>query len=111
MERYFKICFYRNLIQLHHTHPALKNNQAGSKFEEYNLIDENTGKVYAYKRSFGASEVIVIINLAEEFSQINIEGFKINPSNYKTISNKEIAEFRLNEQIAMPPYSFLILHK
>ena len=106
-----RYAFYRNLIQLHHTHPALKNNQAGSKFEEYNLIDENTGKVYAYKRSFGASEVIVIINLAEEFSQINIEGFKINPSNYKTISNKEIAEFRLNEQIAMPPYSFLILHK
>ena len=34
-----RYAFYRNLIQLHHTHPALKNNQAGSKFEEYNLIE------------------------------------------------------------------------
>ncbi len=106
-----RYAFYRNLIQLHHTHPALKNNQAGSKFEEYNLIEENTGKVYAYKRSFGASEVIVIINLAEEFSQINIEGLKLDVNNYQSITSSQIAEFRLNEQIAMPPYSFLILHK
>ena len=106
-----RYAFYRNLIQLHHTHPALKNNQAGSKFEEYNLIEENTGKVYAYKRSFGASEVIVIINLAEEFSQINIEGLKLDVNNYQSITSSQIAEFRLNDQIAMPPYSFLILHK
>ena len=106
-----RYAFYRNLIQLHHKHPALKNNQAGSKFEEYNLIEENTGKVYAYKRSFGASEVIVIINLAEEFSQINIEGLKLDVNNYQSITSSQIAEFRLNDQIAMPPYSFLILHK
>ena len=106
-----RYAFYRNLIQLHHMHPALKNNQSGSKFEEFNLIEENTGMVYAYKRTLGKSEVIVMINLAQETAHFNIEGLKLDVNNYQSITSSQIEEFRLNEQIAMPPYSFLILHK
>ena len=106
-----RYAFYRNLIQLHHMHPALKNNQAGSKFEEFNLIEENTGMVYAYKRTSGKSEVIVMINLAQETAHFNIEGLKLDVNNYQSITSSQIEEFRFNEQIEMPPYSFLILHK
>ena len=103
--------FYRSLINLHHTQPALKNNQAGSKFEEFNLLEENTGLVYAYKRTLGKSEVIVIINLAQETAHFNIEGLKIELNKYQSIASSAIDEFRFNEQIELPPYSFLILHK
>ena len=103
--------FYRSLINLHHTQPALKNNQAGSKFEEFNLLEENTGMVYAYKRTLGKSEVIVMINLAQETAHFNIEGLKINLSNYKTISSLDIGEFHFNDQIELPNSSFLILYK
>ena len=103
--------FYRSLINLHHTQPALKNNQAGSKFEEFNLLEENTGLVYAYKRTLGKSEVIVMINLAQETAHFNIEGLKIELNKYQSIASSAIDEFRFNEQIEMPPYSFLILHK
>ena len=106
-----RYAFYRNLIQLHHMHPALKNNQSGSKFEEFNLIEENTGMVYAYKRTLGKSEVIVMINLAQETAHFNIEGLKIDVNNYQSITSSQIEEFRFNEQIEMPQYSFLILHK
>ena len=106
-----RYAFYRNLIQLHHMHPALKNNQAGSKFEEFNLIEENTGMVYAYKRTSGKSEVIVMINLSQETAHFNIEGLKLDVNNYQSITSSQIEEFRFNEQIEMPPYSFLILHK
>jgi glycosidase len=103
--------FYRSLINLHHTQPALKNNQAGGKFEEFNLLEENTGMVYAYKRTLGKSEVIVMINLAQETAHFNIEGLKLDVNNYQSITSSQIEEFRFNEQIEMPPYSFLILHK
>jgi glycosidase len=103
--------FYRSLINLHHTQPALKNNQAGSKFEEFNLLEENTGMVYAYKRTLGKSEVIVMINLVQETAHFNIEGLKLDVNNYQSITSSQIEEFRFNEQIEMPPYSFLILHK
>ena len=103
--------FYRSLINLHHTQPALKNNQAGSKFEEFNLLEENTGLVYAYKRTLGKSEVIVMINLAQESAHFNIEGLKIDVNKYQSITSSVIDEFHFNEQIEMPPYSFLILHK
>ena len=106
-----RYAFYRNLIQLHHMHPALKNNQSGSKFEEFNLIEENTGMVYAYKRTLGKSEVIVMINLAQETAHFNIEGLKINLSNYKTISSLDIGEFHFNDQIELPNSSLLILYK
>ena len=103
--------FYRSLINLHHTQPALQNNQAGSKFEEFNLIDENSGMVYAYKRTLGKSEVIVIINLAQESAHFNIDGLKIDPTKYKSIASSEIEAFHFNEQIEMPGYSFVILYK
>ncbi len=103
--------FYRSLINLHHTQPALKNNQAGSKFEEFNLLEENSGLVYAYKRTLGKSEVIVMINLAQESAHFNIEGLKIDVNKYQSITSSVIDEFHFNEQIEMPPYSFLILHK
>ncbi len=106
-----RYAFYRNLIQLHHTHPALKNNQAGSKFEEFNLIDENTGLVYGYKRTLGKSEVIVFINLSEEFSHFNINGQKFDVNNYQSITSSGIEEFQFNDQIELPPFSFFILHK
>lgn len=106
-----RYAFYRNLIQLHHTHPALKNNQAGSKFEEFNLIDENTGLVYGYKRTLGKSEVIVFINLSEEFSHFNINGQKFDINNYQSITSSGIEEFQFNDQIELPPFSFFILHK
>jgi glycosidase len=106
-----RYAFYRNLIQLHHTHPALKNNQAGSKFEEFNLIDENTGLVYGYKRTLGKSEVIVFINLSEEFAHFNINGQKFDVNNYQSITSSGIEEFQFNDQIELPPFSFFILHK
>ncbi len=127
--------FYRSLIKLHQTNPALKNNQDSSNFEELNLIEENTGLVYGYKRSSGASEVIVLINLGQESSHFSIEGFKLDRSQYKSIAsgdfniienNSDVIEIvpltptsifdiqlenQLNEQIELPPFSFLILHK
>jgi hypothetical protein len=52
-----------------------------------------------------------MINLAQETAHFNIEGLKIEVSNYKYIASPEIDEFHFNEQIELPPYSFLILHK
>jgi hypothetical protein len=67
--------------------------------------------VYAYKRTLGKSEVIVMINLVQETAHFNIEGLKLDVNNYQSITSSQIEEFRFNEQIEMPPYSFLILHK
>ena len=124
--------FYRSLITLHHSNAALKNNQAGSKFEDLNLIEENTGLVYGYKRSSGTSEVIVIINFGNELTRFNVEGLKRDVNEYKSIASSDFSiedfnsdpnefiptvlyptsiESSMNEQIEIPPYSFLILYK
>ena len=123
--------FYRSLIKLHHTNSALKNNEVGVKFEEFNFIEEKTGLVYGYKRSSGSSEVVVLINFGQESSQFFIDGFKLDRGQYKSIASADfniiennsdgneimpisptaVIEAQLNEQIELPPYSFLILHK
>ena len=123
--------FYRTLIKLHHTNAALKNNEVGAKFQEFDFVDEKTGLVYGYKRSSGNSEVIVLINLGQESSQFFIEGFNLDKSLYKSIASADfniietnldgneimpispssLSDAQYNAQIELPPYSFLILHK
>ena len=119
------------MIKLHHTNPALKNNEVGAKFQEFDFIDEKTGLVYGYKRSSGNSEVIVLINLGQESSQFFIDGFKLDKSQYKSIASADfniietnldgneimpitpsaLLNGQMDDQIELPPFSFLILHK
>ena len=85
--------------------------QSINRKEDFLQIIQN--KTVDIKNSLKANKE-TLENLEEQLnnekSQLE-ELEKINLSNYKTISSLEIGEFHFNEQIELPPYSFLILNK
>jgi glycosidase len=55
--------FYRKMLQLKATHPCLVNGEAQGDFQK---IDQQSDRAYAFKRQAGDHELIVAINLSDQ---------------------------------------------
>lgn len=107
-----RFSFYRDLIRLHHTNPALKNFQQGSSFQELDVdIVNETNSIYAYKRSYKDSEVYVLINFSNEKLEFNFKSGRKNFESYNIYSNMIFDNFKGEENYMIAPNSFVIFYK
>ena len=107
-----RFSFYRDLIRLHHTNPALKNFQQGAIFQELdvNVVNESNS-IYAYKRSYKDSEVYVLLNFSNEKLEFNFKSGRINFESYNIYSNMIFDNFKGEENYMIAPNSFVIFYK
>ncbi len=107
-----RFSFYRDLIRLHHTNPALKNFQQGSSFQELDVdIVNESNSVYAYKRSYKDSEVYVLLNFSNEKLEFNFKSGRKNFESYNIYSNMIFDNFKGEENYMIAPNSFVIFYK
>jgi glycosidase len=107
-----RFSFYRDLIRLHHTNPALKNFQQGAIFQELdvNVVNESNS-IYAYKRSYKDSEVYVLLNFSNEKLEFNFKSGRKNFESYNIYSNMIFDNFKGEENYMIAPNSFVIFYK
>lgn len=104
-----KTRFYKTLLDLKHSNPALGNGLAGGVLERITV--ENAGEeIYAYRRVKGRHQVVVFLNLSEEpqtftLSQEDLAGEYTNVFANSTL--KLTPEMSMN----LSPWSYLLLEQ
>ncbi|MDX1637569.1 MAG: alpha-amylase family glycosyl hydrolase [Balneolaceae bacterium] len=77
--------FYRTLFELKDSNEALWNGQYGGDFTH--ITTDPSEMVYAYKRTKGQDEVLVVLNMTGETQRISLLG--TDPGNYTDVFSSE----------------------
>ena len=104
-----KTRFYKTLLDLKHSNPALGNGLAGGVLERI-TVENATEEIYAYRRVKGAHQVVVLLNLSEEpqtftLSQKGLAGEYTNVFANSTVKLTPEMSMNLN------PWSYLLLEQ
>ncbi|WP_018626150.1 alpha-amylase family glycosyl hydrolase [Niabella aurantiaca] len=101
--------FYKVLLQLHATHPALRGGDpAVTTFKLTTTADD---RVFAYLRKNGAHEVLVVLNFSGTPDlQVDITDPHLNGS-FKNVFSGAVSDFSAAKSVTLPPYGFLVCTK
>lgn len=101
--------FYRVLLQLHATHPALRGGDpAVTTFKLTTTADD---RVFAYLRKNGAHEVLVVLNfsgapdLRFDITDPHLSG------SFKEVFSGTFHDFSATKNLTLQPYGFLVYSK
>ncbi|MER3470371.1 MAG: 1,4-alpha-glucan branching protein [Chitinophagaceae bacterium] len=95
--------FYKALLQLRSSHPAL-----GSNAEVFALSTNNDENVLAYRRKIAAYELIVLLNLSKAQTSLRIVGHTA-AVNYENILINE--KIDISKELVLSPWDYLVLTK
>ena len=93
--------FYRSLIRLHATHPAIL---AGAAACPQWLATDRNDVVLAYARSYADQQLLVVLNCSSDQQTVNFSSAAINGNYTDAISGIPVAI--LNESLDLPAYGY-----
>lgn len=104
-----KTRFYKTLLDLKHDNPALGNGLAGGVFERIE-VDDATDQIYAYRRTKGAHQVVVILNLSDEPQSFTLNSNGLEGEYTNVFANSTV---KLTSEMGMnlSPWSYLLLEQ
>jgi glycosidase len=100
--------FYIQLNQLKHQHPALAAGLAGGTINRIETTADD--KVFAFSRTVGKDEVVVIVNLNKNAVSINLS--KNAPTgSFKNFFSKKEIDFTHTKTFDLKPWEYLVYVK
>ncbi|MEE6186852.1 alpha-amylase family glycosyl hydrolase [Niabella digestorum] len=100
--------FYKTLLNLHATHPALRG---GDPAVTTYLIHTNAAdKIFAYLRKNGDAEVLVLLNWSADTVAFNIEDAKVRGS-FKSVFSGAENNFDTMKEFQLYPWEYLVYVK
>lgn len=108
-----RYAWYRNIINLRHTNPALWNIPGGENFQEIALTSADTAlhnKVYAFKRAKGTNEVAVLTNFSSADVLFDFVTWKPGPT-HQTLLNSSALTKNKNGKWILRAKETVVLYK
>ena len=100
--------FYKTILDLKSSQPALYNGTAGGSWER--IKTEKDDQIFAIMRTKGNSQVIGIFNLSPKEAVVTLKDVK--PGNkYQTLFTNDVIEIDQNTQIKLPAWSNKVYYK
>jgi glycosidase len=100
--------FYKTLLQLHSSHPALR---AGDRDgESYILKTNNEKNCLAFLRRNGDREVLVILNFSREISRVMLNDNKVS-GQFRNVFTNLLLEISPFLEFVIDPWDFFVLEK
>ena len=100
--------FYKTLLGLHSTHPALR---AGTSDTSINLLKTSKEEnVLAFLRKNNNREVLVILNFSKEALQINIDEEKLN-GQFRNVFTNEVRELSTHTEFRIGAWDYMLYEK
>ena len=100
--------FYKTLLHLHSSHPAL---QAGDpETKSYRINSTNDENIFAFLRKKDLKEVLVILNLSSADLDLEMIDDRVGGS-YQNVFTNEIRDFTSNKRISIKNWGYLVLVK
>ncbi len=101
--------FYTKLLRLNQENPALFNGEAGGEFKRIKTSNDET--VYAYTRTKGENQVVVVVNLTgDQPINITLEGEGFNGEFTDLFSNQKY-NLKAGTSLALTPYDYKVFYK
>ncbi len=97
--------FYRAMVELKHTQPALANGASGGTQSTLATLGDH---VYAYARTRGANTVLVALNFGDGPSSVSYHGLE-RPGSYTDWFDKTVAALDANGSIEVPAHGYRVL--
>lgn len=97
---------YKTLFELKDRNEALWNGQYGGEFEH--IVTSPSENVYAYKRTKGDNEVLVILNFGDEEQQITLDG--ISETEYSDVFSGDSRMIGA-DPLTLGAHNYLVLEK
>lgn len=104
-----KTRFYKTLLDLKHRNPALGNGLAGGVLERIE-VETTTDRVYAFRRTKGDHQVVVLLNLGEEPQTFTLTTEELEGEYTNVFANSTV---KLTSEMSMNlnPWSYLLLEQ
>lgn len=100
--------FYSRLLKVNRTNQALWNGEFGGDFRR---IPTSQGeKIYAFKRSRGAHEVVVLLNFSDQSLKIDFTGDRPDGEYISIFNNQSLSLFTRGD-VPLPPYGYQVFVK
>ena len=100
--------FYKTLLNLHKTHPALR---AGDEAATTTWLKTNAaGNVLAYLRKNGNREVVVLLNMSKQHVHCSVEDDHLTGS-FTDVFDKTTHDFTSRKEFEMQPWQYLVYER
>ena len=100
--------FYKILLNLHSTHPALRAGDEDVK--TFRLETSNDDHVFAYLRKTGIKEVLVLLNLSKSDLRFQLTDKKVN-GKFKNVFSGSTNDFTTDKNFTMQAWEWLVYEK
>lgn len=98
----------KKLIDLKHTHPALKTGMSAGYLE--NLVTTKEDVIYAYKKIAGKDDIVVMLNFSDKPQQFQIKK-GLPKGKYKDIISGETMQMEGTASFTLPPHGGAVYTK
>lgn len=100
--------FYKELIDLRHSHPALRSGEQGG--DVYSIDNSLDHKVFAFKREVDDRIVMGLFNFSDDHADMEFfdEDFR---GEYKQVGSSEMAKLQYGSHFYLPPWGFFIYYR
>lgn len=100
--------FYTRLMHVHRDNPALWNGEYGGKFKRLPTSQED--KIFAFTRTNGTNEVIVLLNFSDQSLKVDFTGGKPQ-GNYQSIFDNQSLALYTTGSVPLQPYGYQVFVK
>lgn len=98
--------FYKTLLEFRKQHPAMK--AANRNIITWHIATTELQHLFSFVRKTGTREVITILNFSNQKLKFHINDKRIQGSFIDLFSQKE---YSVSEQLTIPSWGYLVLHK
>lgn len=100
--------FYKLLLNLHSTHPALRAGDGNAKTWRLETSDDE--HVFAYLRKTGVKEVLVLLNLSKTDLRFQLTDKKVS-GKFKNVFSGAANDFTIDKSFEMQAWEWLVYEK
>jgi alpha-amylase len=100
--------FYKTLLNLHATHPALR--AADPAVRTRHVHTNMDDKIMAYERVNGNKAVLVMLNLTKDKQSFSLQNDPVQ-GDYKNVFGGNQQSFVAGQQLELPAWGYLVLEK
>ncbi len=97
--------FYSRLLKVHRTQPALWNGEHGGAFRR--LPTSQGDRIYAFTRTKGESEVVVLLNFSDKSTKLDLTAEKPE-GNFTSIFNNQNLSLYTSGSLPLAPYGYQV---
>jgi len=100
--------FYKTLLHLHSTHPALR---AGDNSVSTYLLKTTKEGIFSFLRKNGSKEILVMLNLAGDTALFTITGEEFTGGTYKDVFSGDFSVIEKNITLSLEAWGYRVFEK